>query len=443
MDTENPKTAIEYIHSLGRFTGKPGLHRIKALCEALGNPQDRLKFVHLAGTNGKGSTACMIASALQAAGLRTGLYTSPYLVQFYERIRVDGVMISDDDLTRLCERVTVACESLTLPEGETIGEFEFTTALAFLCFVEQECDIVVLETGLGGRCDATNVIKNAEVCVITPISLDHMAVLGNTTAVIAAEKAGIFKPGAAVVCADGQPNDVQRVLRRACDAAGAVWFGGAEDCRVLRCDIGGSAFVYEAQGYTIAMPGRHQLQNARTALRALNALRERGWNIPTEAAVRGLARARIAGRLERVVDQPLILLDGAHNAAGADALCHAVDELLKMKPAARCDGHGARQGLRNLCSRMVASRADDFYACVPDAGERSLDVHTIAELARQSCKPRCTNANPPSTPSSLRWSMPKMNDCILICGSLYLIGECREDFARPTESDRYKHGINR
>ena len=331
MDTENPKTAIEYIHSLGRFSGKPGLHRIKALCEALGNPQDRLKFVHLAGTNGKGSTACMIASALQAAGLRTGLYTSPYLVQFYERIRVDGVMISDDDLTRLCERVTVACESLTLPEGETIGEFEFTTALAFLCFVEQECDIVVLETGLGGRCDATNVIKNAEVCVITPISLDHMAVLGNTTAVIAAEKAGIFKPGTAVVCADGQPNDVQRVLRRACDAAGAVWFGGAEDCRVLRCDIGGSAFVYEAQGYTIAMPGRHQLQNARTALRALNALRERGWNIPTEAAVRGLARARIAGRLERVVDQPLILLDGAHNAAGADALCHAVDELLKMK----------------------------------------------------------------------------------------------------------------
>lgn len=351
MDTENPKTAIEYIHSLGRFTGKPGLHRIKALCEALGNPQDRLKFVHLAGTNGKGSTACMIASALQAAGLRTGLYTSPYLVQFYERIRVDGVMISDDDLTRLCERVTVACESLTLPEGETIGEFEFTTALAFLCFVEQECDIVVLETGLGGRCDATNVIKNAEVCVITPISLDHMAVLGNTTEVIAAEKAGIFKPGAAVVCADGQPNDVQRVLRRACDAAGAVWFGGAEDCRVLRCDIGGSAFVYEAQGYTIAMPGRHQLQNARTALRALNALRERGWNIPTEAAVRGLARARIAGQLERVVDQPLILLDGAHNAAGADALCHAVDELLKMKRLHVCDGHGARQGLRNLCSR--------------------------------------------------------------------------------------------
>ena len=236
MDTEFPKTAIEYIHSLGRFSGKPGLHRIRALCAALGDPQDRLRFVHLAGTNGKGSTASMIASALQAAGFRTGLYTSPYLIQFYERIRVDGAMISDDDLTRLSERVTVACESLTLPDGESIGEFEFTTALAFLYFAEQECDIVVLETGLGGRCDATNVILKTEVCVITPISLDHTAVLGSTTAVIAGEKAGIIKPGSAVVCADGQPNDVQAVMRRACSAAGAVWFGGAEDCRVLRCD---------------------------------------------------------------------------------------------------------------------------------------------------------------------------------------------------------------
>lgn len=146
MDTESPKTAVEYIHSLGRFSGRPGLHRIRALCKALGDPQDRLRFVHLAGTNGKGSTATMIASALQAAGLRTGLYTSPYLVQFYERIRIDGSMISSDDLAHLSERVAVACESLTLPEGETIGEFEFTTAVAFLYFVEQRCDIVVLET---------------------------------------------------------------------------------------------------------------------------------------------------------------------------------------------------------------------------------------------------------------------------------------------------------
>ena len=321
MDTEFPKTAVEYIHSLGRFSGRPGLHRIRALCKALGDPQDRLRFVHLAGTNGKGSTATMIASALQAAGLRTGLYTSPYLVQFYERIRIDGSMISSDDLAHFSERVAVACESLTLPEGETIGEFEFTTAVAFLYFVEQGCDIVVLETGLGGRCDATNVIRSPEVCVITPISLDHMAVLGDTVAEIAGEKAGIIKPGADVVCANGQEEDALAVLRHVTASQGAVWHESADTLRVLRCDLNGSAFVCDGQGYTIAMPGRHQLQNASTALRTLDALRLRGWDIPIEAAVRGLARARIAGRLERVVDAPLVLLDGAHNAAGKCAVC--------------------------------------------------------------------------------------------------------------------------
>lgn len=274
MDTEIPKTAIQYIHSLGRFSGKPGLHRIRALCAALGDPQDRLRFVHIAGTNGKGSTACMTASALQAAGLRVGLYTSPYLVQFYERIRVDGAMIPDADLTRLAERVAVACESLTLPEGESVGEFEFTTALAFLYFVEQECDIVVLETGLGGRCDATNVVQNTDVTVITPISLDHMAVLGDTVAEIAGEKAAIIKPASAVVCADGQAQEALVVIRHACEARGAVWYTGTLDYRLLRCDMEGSAFVYEGQGYTVAMPGRHQLQNAVTTLRTLSALRK-------------------------------------------------------------------------------------------------------------------------------------------------------------------------
>ena len=256
MDTEFPKTAVEYIHSLGRFSGRPGLHRIRALCKALGDPQDRLRFVHLAGTNGKGSTATMIASALQAAGLRTGLYTSPYLVQFYERIRIDGSMISSDDLAHLSERVAIACESLTLPEGETIGEFEFTTAVAFLYFVEQGCDIVVLETGLGGRCDATNVIRSPEVCVITPISLDHMAVLGDTVAEIAGEKAGIIKPGADVVCANGQEEDALAVLRHVTASQGAVWHESADTLRVLRCDLNGSAFIYGGQGYTIAMPGQ-------------------------------------------------------------------------------------------------------------------------------------------------------------------------------------------
>ena len=421
MDTEIPQTAIDYIHSLGRFSGKPGLHRIRALCAALGDPQDRLQFVHLAGTNGKGSTACMIASALRAARLRVGLYTSPYLVQFYERIRVDGAMIPDADLTRLAERVAVACESLALPEGESIGEFEFTTALAFLYFAEQGCDIVVLETGLGGRCDATNVIRANEVTVITPISRDHMAVLGDTVAEIAGEKAAIIKPASAVVCADGQPEEARVVIRHVCESRGAVWYDGTQEYRLLRCDIEGSAFVYEGQGYTIAMPGRHQLQNAMTTLRTVSALRERGWNIPVEAVVRGLARARMPGRLERLSDQPLVLLDGAHNAAGVEALCRAVDELLKMRRLHVVMGM-VRDKEYEHCVREMARRADVFYACAPEADDRAVNEHAIAALAEQDC---AEVYDCPSAAQALALALGKAGpkDCVLVCGSLYLIGE--------------------
>lgn len=434
MDTEFPKTAVDYIHSLGRFSGRPGLHRIRALCKALGDPQDRLRFVHLAGTNGKGSTATMIASALQAAGLRTGLYTSPYLVQFYERIRIDGSMISSDDLAHLSERVAVACESLTLPEGETIGEFEFTTAVAFLYFVEQGCDIVVLETGLGGRCDATNVIRSPEVCVITPISLDHMAVLGDTVAEIAGEKAGIIKSGADVVCANGQEEDALAVLRHVTASQGAVWHESADTLRVLRCDLNGSAFICDGQGYTIAMPGRHQLQNASTALRTLDALRLRGWDIPVEAAVRGLARARIAGRLERVVDAPLVLLDGAHNAAGIDALCGAVHDLLKMRRLHVVMGMVCDKEYE-YCVHRMARQADAFYACTTNAAERSLGEQTIASLAEQECGEvyDCR-----STEHALELALDHASptDCILVCGSLFLTGEAEKILrGRPKTTD--------
>ncbi|HIY39302.1 MAG TPA: bifunctional folylpolyglutamate synthase/dihydrofolate synthase [Candidatus Agathobaculum merdigallinarum] len=424
MDTEIPQTAIDYIQSLGRFSGAPGLHRIYALCAALGDPQDGLRFVHIAGTNGKGSTACMIASALQAAGYRVGLYTSPYLIRFHERIRVDGLTIPDADLNRLAERVAVACESLSLPEGESVGAFEFTTALAFLYFAEQACDLVVLETGLGGRCDATNVVKTTEVSVITPISRDHTAVLGDTVAEIAREKAAIIKPASAVVCADGQPEEAREVVRRACEACGAIWYSGTREYHLLRCGIDGSAFVYEGQGYTLAMPGRHQLQNAMTALRSLSALRERGWEIPTEAAVRGLARARMQGRLERLSEQPLILLDGAHNAAGISALCRAVDEMLKMRRLHVVMGM-VRDKEYEVCVREIARRADVFYACAPEADDRAVNEHTIAALAEQSCS-EVYDCRTAEQALGLALRSAGQQDCILVCGSLYLIGEAEK-----------------
>lgn len=424
MDTEIPKTAIEYIHSLGRLSGAPGLHRIRALCAALDDPQDGLKYVHLAGTNGKGSTACMIASVLQAAGYKVGLYTSPYLVQFHERIRVNGAMIADEDLTRLTARVAKACKGLTLPAGETIGEFEFTTALAFLYYAEQKCDIVVLETGLGGRCDATNVIKDAEVCVITPISRDHMEILGDSVAEIAGEKAAIIKAGSTVVCAEDQPEEAAVVLRHVSNAQGTVWYPGGQPCKILRCDIEGSAFAYEEQGYTIAMPGRHQIQNAKTALRTVAALRDRGWNLPAESVTRGLARARMPGRLERMVDEPLVMLDGAHNVGGIEALCRVVDEMLKMRRLHIIMGM-VRDKEYEVCVRKMARRADAFYACVPEENNRALCEHTIAALAEQDCG-EVYDCHTLEHAFGIAFQNAKPKDCILVCGSLYLIGEAEK-----------------
>lgn len=430
MDTETPKTAIDYIHSLGRFSGTAGLHRIRALCDALGNPQDKLKFVHLAGTNGKGSTACMIDAVLRAAGYRVGLYTSPYLVKFHERIRVDGGMISDEALTRLSGQVAQACAGLTLPEGERVGEFEFTTALAFLYFAEQQCDIVVLETGLGGRFDATNVIHASEVCVLTPVARDHTAVLGDTVAEIAAEKAGILKPASAVVCAQGQDPEALDVFRRACEAVGAVWFDGVQEMQLLRCDIGGSAFLRGGQGYTIPMPGRHQLQNAQTALRAVDALRARGWNIPQEAEVRGLARARMPGRLERLLERPLVLLDGAHNPAGVAALTGTVREMLKMRRLLVVMGMVKDKEYAECIARM-AQCADVFFACAPEADARALPAQTAAAIAERYCG-EVYDCHTAEHALELALEQAGPRDCVLVCGSLYLIGEA-EKILRPRQ----------
>lgn len=429
---DRPKTAVEYIHSLGRFSGAPGLHRIQALCAALGNPQNELRFVHLAGTNGKGSTACMIASMMQAAGYRVGLYTSPFLIRFHERIRVNHTMISNDDLERLTEKVSAACRIISLPEGETIGAFEFTTALAFLYYVEQKCDIVVLETGLGGRYDATNIITSPEVCVITSVSLDHTEVLGDTIAQIAAEKAAILKPDALVVTALDQELETLTAIRTACRTTGAalIEFPYRYDdlhspfYELLRCDKNGAAFLYQEQGYTLSMLGFHQIKNALTALYAIEALRRRGWNIPIAAAVHGLAKARIPGRLERMRENPLILLDGAHNINGIQALCRFIDNYLKMQRLHIIMGM-MRDKKYAVCIREAASRADVFYACAPEEPERALPAQSVAAVAESVCKQvyDCSG-----TEQALQMAIQAADaaDCILICGSLHLVGEAEK-----------------
>lgn len=330
----NYESALEYIHAVQWAGHKPGLSRTRTLLAALGDPHKKLRFVHVAGTNGKGSTAAMLASCLQAAGYRVGLYTSPFINRFNERIQVNGEQIPDDALVRLVERVRPAADAM----ADVPTEFEIITALGMLWFEEEKCDIVVLEVGLGGRLDSTNVIDAPEAAVIARIGLDHTKLLGTTLAAIAGEKAGIVKPGSAVV---SWPQDAEAMA--VVEAAAAA----ADDTLTVpdfsRLAVG--AVDWNAPGAPVRsfsygrfanlrtkLLGSYQPSNAALAIETAVALRERGWRISDEAVRQGVADAAWPGRFEIVragEGEPTIVVDGGHNPQGAQAL---VDSLVDVFP---------------------------------------------------------------------------------------------------------------
>lgn len=316
--------ALAYIHAVHWQGHKPGLDRIRTLLAALGDPHRQLRFVHVAGTNGKGSTAAMLDSCLRCAGYRVGLFTSPYINRFNERIQVDGVPIPDADLVRLVEQVQPAASAM----ADVPTEFELITALGMLYFVQTRCDIVVLEVGLGGALDSTNVIDPPECAVITALGMDHVKELGPTLADIAAAKAGIIKPGSPVVSYGGVP-EADQVITRTAAAQGApltvVDFG-----KLTLRDAGleGQTFDYDGlEGLTLPLLASYQPRNAAVAIEALRALRARGWQIPDSAIRQGLAQVRWPGRFELLRRDPPFLLDGSHNAHGMRATVESLRAL--------------------------------------------------------------------------------------------------------------------
>ena len=311
---------VAYINDPDWHTSSLGLHRIDELLQRLGRPQDRLRFVHVAGTNGKGSTCAFTASVLVQAGYRTGMFTSPYVVEFAERIQVDGVNIAPDQLREATLLVREQAEAMS----EHPTEFELMTAVAFVHFASQGCDIVVLEVGLGGMLDSTNIIGAPDVCAICPIALDHTDILGDTLAAIAAEKAGIIKQGATVI-AGVQPPEALATIRQ---------HAAQEGCQLVCVDADGiqgtpRSFSYAAhgdavEGVALRLLGSYQVQNAALACEISWALRERGWRIPDEALVAGLSEARWPARFELVRRNPDVIVDGGHNAQGAQALVESL-----------------------------------------------------------------------------------------------------------------------
>ena len=303
------KEALEYIDGMSWFGSRPGLERVGELLHRLGDPQKKLKYVHVAGTNGKGSASAMLASVLKAAGYKTGLFTSPYLSRFNERMQINGKEIENDVLADIVSRVKPIAESM----DEHPTEFELMTAAALLWYAEEKCGIVVLEVGLGGRFDATNIIDAPEAAVIMNIGLDHTKVLGDTVEKIAFEKAGIIKPGCDVILYQ-QSESVTDVVRARCEEQGARLHIADFSQIVSEFDsLDGQVFDYKGDAYAIPLLGAHQLKNAAVAVETVQVLRGRGWKLEQDAVEHGLYAVSWPARFEVVADEPYFVVDGGHN----------------------------------------------------------------------------------------------------------------------------------
>ncbi len=400
---------LQFYTDTPKFTHAPGLQVMAALCGRLGQPQRQLRCVHIAGTNGKGSCAAMVSAMLRAAGYRTGLYTSPDLIGPWERIKVDGVDITLNDFARVTRRVQAACAGLDEP-----SYFEKMTAAAFLYFADRQCDYVVLETGLGGRLDATNVIEKPAVSVIMPIGLDHTAVLGGTLAAIAGEKAGIVKPGRPVVCAP-QPPEAEAVIRARCEGLDApLHMVDIKKIHPLSHDLTGQRFSYgQLQALSLSLLGAHQLENASAAIEAGRVL-----GLGEEHIRAGLASAKWPCRFEHIPGRPPFILDGAHNAHGAAALAEGLWDYCPGQRFTFLMGVMADKDWRDMLA-LLQPLAARFVCIAPEDGPRALPA---AELAA------AVDGAPAQTADSLPQALALCrahDEPVCACGSLYYIGRLR------------------
>ncbi len=357
---------LNYIHSLGAFSHKASLERITAVCKKLNNPQNNFKSIHIAGTNGKGSVCTFVSNALSSAGYKVGAFVSPYIIDFCERIQINGEHISRDDLCRLSKKVIDTKIDLT--------EFEFITAVGFLYFSENKIDVAVLETGLGGRFDATNVINAPLVSVITKIGLDHTAVLGETIEQIAREKCGIIKNNT-VVTTYVQQQEALGVIKGY--AQNAI-IPDKDQLKNIKISVLGNEFSYKNIDYKTSLGGEFQVENA---LVAIETLKNCGLKITDNDIKSGLENSFIPARLEVVSQNPLIVIDGAHNPDGANALCKAIEE---------CENLTAIIGvMQDKNYKEVLSKTlplCENVVCVKPDVARALPTDKLADIAQNYCK---------------------------------------------------------
>lgn len=420
----NITEALAYIHHTKWLGSRLGLSRTYELLEKMGNPQQKLKFVHIAGTNGKGSTAAMTASMLRAAGYTVGLYTSPYLRRFNERMQVNGVPISDDALAALTQAIKPLADTMQDPPTE----FELITALGFQFFLEQHCDIVVLEVGLGGALDSTNVIPAPEAAVICAIGLDHTEQLGNTCEAIALQKAGIIKPGCDVVIYPATLS-VEQVFEQVCAQQGVpLHRADFQSLRSTGNSLEGQYFDCEnLKALFLPLLGPYQLRNAAVAIRTARVLAQRGWRIGDEAIREGLAKTVWPGRFELLNRDPIFLVDGGHNPQCIEALAQNMQTCFPGRKAVALCGVMADKDITGMFAQTV-SFVSRFVTVTP-GNPRALPAEQLALLLGGLGIP----AEPcDSISQGVARAMELAGRGGLVCafGSLYMTGEIRACFGK-------------
>ena len=403
----NYNEALDYIHSLQVFGSIPGLERITELLTKLGNPQDKLRFIHVAGTNGKGSTCTMLSEVYKESGYKTGLYTSPYIVDFRERMQIGGEYIPKKTLARLTETVKNT--------GVVVTEFEFITALAFLWFAEEKCDLVVLEVGLGGRFDATNVIKTPLCSVITKIDLDHTAILGDTVEQITFEKCGIIKDSQTVSYPLQDLKAFDVILQHNKNAV----IPDISELNVVSTNITGNTFTYKGAEYQTRLIGEHQIYNALTVIETIRAA---GLEVKQDAVLKGIQNAAIPARLELISENPIVFLDGAHNPNGADAISAfmknyrgEVCAIVGMMKDKNCEGF-LKQVL-GYCKSIVTVTVKE--------NPRSATAEELAVISKKYCDDVET-AQDYASAINLIYEKSAGKAPVFVFGSLYLAGGLRE-----------------
>lgn len=420
----NYDEALAYIHSLLQFGSKPGLDRVSRLVSLAGNPDKDLKFIHIAGTSGKGSTASYCAAILKEAGYKAGLYTSPFVTDFRERFIINGEMISKEDFCRLCQVLKEKVEILNA-EGVIITEFEFNTVLGLLWFREQKCDVVCFEVGMGGRFDATNIIDSPEVAVITRIGLDHTAYLGNTLSEVAFEKCGIIK-GGDVVCYPDQKREAFDKIKEVCDCKGSkLYTPQTTDITDVSLSIGGSKFKFMGKDFVLNMAGEHQIFNAITAIYAVENLKKCSIFADYDAIFKGLESVRCAARIEVVSNEPLMIIDGAHNNDKISSLYEVVKPY-KGKIVSVC-GMLKDKDFESAV-KMIAPLCKKIYTVVPN-NPRALTSEEFALVCKKYCDEVYAEN---SIQSAVKNAVSSLDDgdIFLSWGSLYIAGEIKSEIAK-------------